>query len=385
MKKTTGELRDIHDDPNGLDPWLFHMQAMNNLLKENQHQIRTNPLISAISSSHAKLSIVSSAFLIALTNSSPNWTNKKQIYGILGARGSRDESSHLISSSPPTALDELLDLFLSCRSLLDTMDTISAINNDPKASLALLQYLVEFRDRLISWYDEWKSFIGGGPLLCEEKDYKLFNKQLLKDNPFGTFYRFVSLDNARFHILYWTAMSFAHTLVYQAQLLILSSRPTFLEAQHFSAEPADYEAFVLAGYYADQVCRAIPYCMQPIHRIWGTHVVFGTISHVFKVYVHLMRSPTKFFWCQRVLEVVGELGLEMALYFAGVAKKEWDAVEDAHENITRCLSWHASGGIQYFLDGLLDSNYDFGQFDKLEGVAVESLFQGLAMRRSFIV
>lgn len=250
---------------------------------------------------------------------------------MLAVEGSVYECRHLADSSPQTPLGELFDLFLRGRSFLCTMDSMSTVDrNDPKACLALLGTLLDYRDKLTSWYITRKALIGGDPLLCGENDCKTFNKVLLEESPFGGFYQFSSLDNARLHVIYWTAMSFAHTLVYRAQMIVVSlNRTTFLD-QHHPSKPSNHEAFVMAGHYADEVCRSVPYCMQPMNRIWGTHVVFGTIGNALKVYLHL-RSQEKFIWCQRVLEVARGLGIEMALYFSGVAKKKWDLFWNAGE------------------------------------------------------
>lgn len=62
IKKTTGQ-SNAYDCANGFDPWVFHMQAMNTLLKENQPDVATNPLMNSIANSHAKLTIVCSPFL----------------------------------------------------------------------------------------------------------------------------------------------------------------------------------------------------------------------------------------------------------------------------------------------------------------------------------
>lgn len=251
-------------------------------------------------------------------------------------------------------------MFLTGRSLLDTIEIMNTLPlDDPKVSskacFALLQTIVEYRDRMTSWYAEKEALIGGPPVVCEAKNTKLFNQTLLEENPFGSFYRFTSLDNARIHILYWTAMNFAHTLVYRAQIMVVSANRAIFPADHFPTDPSSYESFVMASYYTDQVCRAIPYCMQPMHRIWGTHIVFGTLGNVFRTYIQRL-SREKFLWCQRVLEVAGALGLGMAFYFTGVANREWAAMEDAAESMVRTPTYASSPDENYSLDDLIDSS-----------------------------
>ncbi|CAI7666144.1 unnamed protein product [Penicillium pancosmium] len=338
VKKSTGP-SGVHGCANGFDPWVFHMQAMSNLLKENQHKISTNPLMDAVSSSHAKLSI---------------------IYGILAVRGPGDDNSHLINPCPQTPLDELFDIFVTGRSLLDAIEAMNTLPLDdpkisPKACFASLQTIVEYRDRITSWYVEKEAQIGGPPIVCEVKDTRLFNKMLLENNPFGSIYRFVTLDNARIHILYWTAMNFAHTLVYRAQMMVVSANRAIFPSDNFPTDPSNYESFVMASHYTDQVCRAIPYCMQPMHRIWGTHIVFGTIGNVFRTYIQRLNRE-KFLWCQRVLETAGALGLGMAFYFSGVANREWAAMEGIIEPMVRTPEYASSSDDQYPLDDLIDSS-----------------------------
>lgn len=251
-------------------------------------------------------------------------------------------------------------MFLTGRSLLDAIEMMSMLplndpRTSPKACFALLQTIVEYRDRLTSWYTEREVCIGGAPLICGEKDSRTFNKALLEENPFGSFYQFSSLDNARLHILYWTAMNLTHTLVYRAQMMVVSINRTTFPADNFPVDPSNYESFALAGYYIDQVCRSIPYCMQPMHRIWGTHVVFGTIDNVIKSYTQ-HRKRDKFLWCQRVLDIAGALGLGMALYFSGTAKREWDSLE-ANETFSQSPSYVEVGtpDVEYHFDEFVGS------------------------------
>lgn len=248
-------------------------------------------------------------------------------------------------------------MFLKGRSLFHAVDTMSTLPLSdpeacPKACFALLQQVAEYRDQLTSWYNDKEASIGA-PSVCEKRDCKSFNKAFLENSPFQeNFYQFPSLDSARIHILYWTVMSYAHTLVYRAQMMAASINYTAFPHNQFLVDPSNYESFVLAGSYADQVCRSIPYCMQPMHRIWGTHVVFGVTGIVFRTYIQRL-SRDKFLWCQRVLETAGGLGLGMALYFSGVADREWAALEDATSSIssspsrTRTPSYAESPDTQY--------------------------------------
>ncbi|KAK5798213.1 hypothetical protein VI817_004504 [Penicillium citrinum] len=324
MIETTGQ-SGVYDCANGFDPWVFHMQAMNTLLKENQPEVVTNPLIHVIASGHAKLTI---------------------IYGILAERGPGGSTDHLTKSNPESPLDELFEMFTMGQSFAETIEFTRTLpmnhpGASPKSCLALLKTIVDFRNKLIAWYTEREEVIGGAPTLCEEKDLKKFNKKLTEISPFEQFYRFSSMDNARIHLLYWTAMNVAHMLVYRAQMNVVYANASALPTDFLPVDPSSYEDFVLARYYIDQVCRAIPYCMQPMNRIWGTHVVFGTIGNVFRSLI-LSRSREKFLWCQRVLEIAGKLGLEMALYFLGVANREWDAMEGGGEPMVRSPTYAGS-------------------------------------------
>ncbi|KAJ5984006.1 hypothetical protein N7481_006105 [Penicillium waksmanii] len=334
VKNSTGP-SGVHGCANGFDPWVFHMQAMSSLLKENQHKLSTSPLINDVSSSHAKLAI--------------------------------------------TPLDDLFDIFVTGRSLLDAIEAMNTLPLDdpkisPNACFASLKTIVEYRERITSWYAEKEAQIGGPPMVCEVKDTKLFNNMLLENNPFGSIYRFASLDNARIHILYWTAMNFAHTLVYRAQMMVVSANHAIFPADDFPTDPSNYESFVKASHYIDQVCRAIPYCMQPMHRIWGTHIVFGTIGNVFRTYIQ-RQSREKFLWCQRVLEAAGALGLGMAFYFSGVANREWVAMEEITESMVRTPEYAASPDDQYPLDDLIDSSSPLSSDYFLQPVDLQVDFQ----------
>ena len=271
---------------------------------------------------------------------------RAQIYGILAERGPAGSKAHLTNSNPETPLDELFEMFVTGQTFAETIEFTRTLpmnhpGASPKSCLALLKTIVDHRNKLIAWYTEREEFIGGAPTLCEERDLKKFNRKLTENSPFEPFYRFSSMDNARIHLLYWTAMNVAHMLVYRAQMNVVYANGSSLPLESFPVDPSSYEDFVLAEYYIDQVCRAIPYCMQPMNRIWGTHVVFGTIGNACRALI-LSRGREKFLWCQRVLDIAGKLGLEMALYFLGVANREWDAMEGTGEPLARSPTYAGS-------------------------------------------
>lgn len=233
-------------------------------------------------------------------------------------------------SSPGTPLDDLFELFAVEASLLSTTHRID--HSDSQACETFLQSCYSHRERILRWYCQNQSYIGGAPITCDP--WELECRIQPGENLFGAPYLFKTLDHLRLHVLYWTALTMVQSLIYQAKILVLANaNPNTV----FPVVPGAYEEYLLAGHYAGQICRTIPFCLQPRMKLAGARAVIASVPHICKPFIHL-RDQKRFLWCQNVSSVLDDLGFHMASQLRRTASQYWDLSEDPRLNSALSLS-----------------------------------------------
>lgn len=170
-----------------------------------------------------------------------------------------------------------------------------------EACQVLLHKCLTLREDMLAWYSREVGQIGGGPSVCESDDLVTTRIPPSK-HLFGLPYRFVSLDNARIHILLWAALSMLQTFIGQAHARVYS--PDLVDAR-------TNQEYQLSEYYADEISRAIPYCLQDSMRVWGlSGTVFG-MCQIAKIYMDFRREE-KFFWSQQLFKTSGDIGTDLS-------------------------------------------------------------------------
>lgn len=185
--------------------------------------------------------------------------------------------------------------------------------------------------------------MGGPPLFSDPKEVLCPNLPPA-GHLFGAPYRFTSLDHARLHVLYWTSLTMVQSLIYQARILVLAhSCPSGTLSPH----PAAHQEYLLSEHYAAQICRAVPFCLQPQMKLAGARVIIPIIPHIFKPYIHL-RDRERFLWSESVTSLLLDLGFHMANHLRQTARKYWSRSEDPNANFIFSLSlrWDISGDEQ---------------------------------------
>lgn len=240
---------------------------------------------------------------------------------------SRDEFEYLIESGTGHPIDGLLEIFVDLGSLVTAVEQTD--HADRNRCQELLRECRALKEAAMMWYSKSLAAIGGPPFIRNESHQPVLP---LAAHLFGEAYSFVSLDNARLHMFFWTALAVTHSVIYQAEVLVLAHTQ-----EAFSVDPTTHGDFLLAGFYADQFCRSIPYFVQGQVELWGMVAVLVSMPHILKVYIHL-RSRENFFWCLDFCSFLSSMGIEMATYVSEAWRKTWYLAEDPSVNSMLSLS-----------------------------------------------
>lgn len=249
-------------------------------------------------------------------------------------------------------LNELFDFFVKIVSTLEHFEELD--RNDYEACQSALEFCLGHKQAMIAWYDQRVDRIGGQPSPCAPGTV-LCDKLPPTDGLFGPAYSFSSLDNATMHLLYWTGMILIQSLIYQSKSLV-----TF-HGKVTAADPTTDEAFTLTGLYADQICRAMPYCLQPRMRLGGTHSAVACLNQVYKTYIH-RRCRQKYTWCQSTYLHLASLGFESSRHLYESSIKYWELSEDPRLNMILSLSLRLTVPLRLFgfMEHSKDQNQDSG-------------------------
>ncbi|KAJ5110642.1 hypothetical protein N7532_001177 [Penicillium argentinense] len=302
--------------PYGLRAWLAHTAGTNALLRHCYQYASTDTLVDVIYHKLQKLMVIHSTIVI-------KWPESEYTY--------------LRQNTIGTPLDGLFDIFAVLASLLAATEQIN--HADLEACQALLQNCYSHRQSILRWYSQNQGFICGPPMFCDPSE-NLCPRLPPTDDLFGVSYRFTSLDHARLHIFYWTSLAMIQCLIYQSKILVLAH---YYASGLFPVDPATHEEYILSAHYTDEICRAIPFCLQPKTKLAGARIVIPAIPHICRPYTHL-RDQDKFLWCESVSSVLVEIGFHMAVPLRQTARKYWSLSADPHMNSMLSLSarWEIS-------------------------------------------
>lgn len=138
---------------------------------------------------------------------------------------------------------------------------------------------------------------------------------------FGAGYRFSTLDNARMHHWYWNALATIQPMIYKAKSLV-RSHPLTPES-HSGKVPARDEDHRLSEFYADEICRTIPYYANDTKTLCGIRMLMFPLSGAIKVYIGLGHQE-KFLWCQHALRLISNRGLSSSRRLSEMYWNNWN-------------------------------------------------------------
>ncbi|KAJ5586674.1 uncharacterized protein N7459_002439 [Penicillium hispanicum] len=295
-------LHPAHHCPNGIQIWLSHHDGLNALIERCHPRTTRNPLLKAIYD-YIELSRALSATI---------------------AIGMPPDENQSPMQQPPRE-DPLGELICTFSGLSPVFKKLASLSNaDVQTCQGLHQNCLFYKEQLIAWYARRNAEFGGMPTLASDE---LCPELAPANHLFGTAYRFPSLDNARLHVLYWTALGLTEHLIYQLSTHSMSRGPNIF---HFDPD-GQFRALL---FYTDEISRAIPYCLQNSMKIWGAHVLIFSAGHICKTYIDA-QCWEKFLWCQKVLQRMADFGMECANRMSDVFWK----LASEHYRIL-----HSSGG-----------------------------------------
>lgn len=192
------------------------------------------------------------------------------------------------------------------------LNAIQSINSADQASCQkLVQDCLAHRQLLLSWYAREVGHIGGLPFIGTS-----ITKLPPTDDLFGPPYRFSSLDGARLTVTYWAALSILQAIIGQATCYLQNPSPSPIDIINND----DYQ---LSKFYADEISRAMPYCVQDDNRAWGNNISIFALSQIGKVYLEF-RCHEEFMWSQEVFELMASRGSDFPRHVAELLLLGWN-------------------------------------------------------------
>jgi hypothetical protein len=219
-------------------------------------------------------------------------------------------------------LDEVFKFYISIASLQGTVNEMT--ESDFTTGQATLDACLSLKKRMTTWYTENLSEIGGPPH-CSSLGKSPQSSISPADHLFGPHYHFSSLHNGVLHVYYWAGLVRIESLVRQAHAALISTS----DSRDVLVHSPDYlpdENYAIAEHYGDEICRAIPFCLQGKMNLWGVQTgMTSCIIHAIQPYIHLRRQE-KFKWCQSVLQVSIDHGMGLTLHFQKAFSQMWEAI-----------------------------------------------------------
>ncbi|KAJ5273829.1 hypothetical protein N7478_008954 [Penicillium angulare] len=251
--------------------------------------------------------------------------SKLQALSPLQSKSSIDvtEDDFPIPPSPDEPVDRLLGLMTTISALLNANNTPNGCNLNVSYYQELLDDCLLHKERLMAWYAREINSIGGRPSIYPPNE-SVHTSLPSAEHIFGASYRFPSLDNARITLLFWASLSILHGLIAQVRLRAYEQIPNDAIAD---------EDLVLTEFYADEISRSLPYCLQTSMRAWGVSVAIFGLSQICKVYMEFRRRE-KFTWSQHAFYIMGDLGFDFAFRLSEMLWQYWSLGEKTDSSMS---------------------------------------------------
>ncbi|KAJ6127029.1 hypothetical protein N7523_002641 [Penicillium sp. IBT 18751x] len=276
--------------PSGLEVWLNQMTVTNGILKHFALHASRNTLIENVYLGFNRMRMLQAL--------SPLQSKEKITFDQDHAPSIQGMKDHLV-----LPIDELLNLMSEIAPLIAMIDAENDSEYYGSDGQGSIIACLAHRTKLQSWYTKKMKDIGGGPIPCSSSE--LVTKLPNADHLFGPPYRFSSPDNARMHVLFWAALSILQALIGQSQ-----------SSPHAAGE------YLLSEFYADEIGRALPYCLQDSMKAWGGHVTVFGVGQISKVYLDFQRRD-KFFWSLYAYTVQKDMGSDFSGHLANFLEQSW--------------------------------------------------------------
>ncbi|KAJ5574007.1 uncharacterized protein N7459_008434 [Penicillium hispanicum] len=286
--------------PHSIDVWLDQMKVTDGILEQFYPRTSGNILIKMIYRAFKGARVM-------------------QSISLLQAREAIDpvstSSLYSLRFDEDTPLEGLFQLMAEMSTLFAAVGGNDG--SDLNVSQALLVDCLRMREKLTAWWELTKERIGGDPSPCAPGE-SIVTRLPPGDHLFGAPYRFSSLDNARMHLIFWAALSILQVLIGQAQCYVHTSSLVDLKTN---------QEYLLSKFYADELSRSIPFCLQSSAKSWGAHVSTFAMSQIAKVYLE-DRDWEKFAWSQHVFRLCADLGSDFSARLGELLQNSWILTEN---------------------------------------------------------
>ncbi|OKP06278.1 hypothetical protein PENSUB_6268 [Penicillium subrubescens] len=263
-----------------------------------------------------------------------------QMYAPMLFKSFGSDFDYLKQYNTDRPFDELFEIYVEITILAAAANSINKLDQDCEH---LLWSCRAHQRKALEWYSRNLESIGGRPISCSIDKLKHIKVPLPSaKSMFDSFYEFGSLRQAELHVFFWKAMIIIQLLIYRAQVLVLHcSRPDHQRAsiESIPTDPGAYSECMIAGKYADEMCRAIPYFLQDGMGSYGMLKITVNLPYILKSYTHL-RCKEKFLWIQKICQSVASDGNDLALCHSQVWWKYWFLCEDPTTNYIRSLAFN---------------------------------------------
>ncbi|KAJ5712994.1 uncharacterized protein N7483_010175 [Penicillium malachiteum] len=312
---------DTFNCPSGVSPLIAHMEGHNTLLRH--------------SDAMGKNKIFKPVYKLLKQN---------LMYApLILSKSSGSDFDYLKKHNDDPTFDELFEVYVGITSLVATARSIGAGSPNEAACTRLLRQCLGQRKKAMEWYYQHIENIGGPPIQCPIDEWNPKNHTLPPSEKVFTYlYDFDSFRNAEMHVFFWKAMAILQTMIYQSRIRVLRHNGRF--GPKIDAE--SYNELRIAGAYADNICRAIPYWLQDKMGSYGVLKITSVLIILFKIYTHL-RHIKMFLWVQHVCKQLANDGIDLAACLSHVWWKYWIACKDPTVNFEISLVFNMN-----FTDGI---------------------------------
>ncbi|KAL3496644.1 hypothetical protein BJX62DRAFT_103325 [Aspergillus germanicus] len=242
-------------------------------------------------------------------------------------------------------IDEFIDQLAECSAIMEEIDRFlfsQPTKTDSPTGDRLLQDCLRLEEDLhetcLSMQRKFGTPIASSPGAIPHGGFR----ESLDTDLIPAALEFPSLSCAESHMVYWATLVLLYPLI--GELLSVLGIPVGVvpvPAYYGSTNAADSVVFpradvhsaytALAEYYADEICRSVPYCLQPDMRTLGAQLLLAPFSQCVQFF-HVEGPTAKLKWCQDVLTVLERLGLGIAPFLKDMVWPQYRAAQERRKS-----------------------------------------------------
>lgn len=147
---------------------------------------------------------------------------------------------------------------------------------------------------------------------------------------FGVTYHFLTFDYVLLHLYYWAGLILLYPSIASAKRFVLSHPESNIPSEFLSTvtNPLEDEEYLETTSYADEVCRAMRYCVGDHMKVSGLHVTLFPLCAASQFYC-ASGDLEKFSWCIKVVESAAARGHGTAPHLVDLSWKAWFAQNES--------------------------------------------------------